>query len=1069
MKKKLFLFLCLFLVGANLLIAQQRTVQGTVTGSEDGVSLIGVSVIIKGTSQGTITNYEGKYSLNVPAGSDTLAFSFIGMNPKHEAIGSRTIVDVVLEPTTIGVEEVVVTALGITKEKKALGYAVSQVSSEQLEQKPETDIARVLNGKAAGVKVTSTSGVSGSGTNITIRGYSSIKGNNQPLFIVDGARFSGSTNSGTDNEQGFLEGNQSTSSRFLDIDPNNIENISILKGLSATTVYGAEGRNGVIIITTKGGSQKNYNKKMEVSVNQSFFVNQVNLPVLQDSYGNGFQQQNGFFMSNWGGKITDPATVVAHPYSRFAEPDLIAAFPEYQGATYELKAYDNINAFFRKGTISNTSVNMAGGSDNTTYNANVSFVDDKGFLPENELNKFNMGFSGSTKLSNHLVFSGSMNYVKTDMKTPPISYGSGSGIGGGSGISVFADVLYTPRTIDLMGLPYENPIDHRSVYYRAGNDVQNPIWTTKYAKSTDNINRFYGSGNLSYDLLKNLKLSYKYGVDYYDEIQEYQLNKGSVQNANYMNGLYRTRELSNTIFDQSVLLNFNAKIGGAFDLDALLGGSAVRAVYSSDGMESTNQLVFGFMNHKNFSDHSTINSFNDLPLQSESESNTLGLFGQATVSYNSYLYLNVSARNDWFSSLQPENRSQFYPSVSLSFLPSTLFESLKTDYQFELLKFRIGYGTSAGFPPLYVTENVLASNARAHVQRDGTVIPSNGVSYFLGNPNLTPELHAETEFGVEFNVFENRLGADFTIYSKKTKDLITEASLDPATGYQSTYINIGQMTNKGIELEMHGTPIQTAAFKWTLTGIFTKYTSIVDELGAGLDKVLINGFSDLGNYAIADQPFGVMYGYKIKTDVLGRRLVDGNGYYMNSDEPAIIGNPHPDFDLSVISTIKYKGFTFNMQWDYRQGGDIYSETVNTLLGRGITKDTDFDRSQTFVMPGYLADGTVNTKQITATDAYFNCFGSQAPSEVNVIDGTTIRLREISLTYSIPKKVIEKTPFGQIDFSLIGQNVWFKAVNFPKYMNFDTDMLSLGVGNGLGFDFITGPSSTKYGASLKVTF
>ncbi|MFA6401239.1 MAG: SusC/RagA family TonB-linked outer membrane protein [Salinivirgaceae bacterium] len=1069
MKKKLFLFFCLFLVGANLLIAQQRTVQGTVTSSEDGVSLIGVSVIIKGTSQGTITNYEGKYSLNVPTGSDTLTFSFIGMNPKQELIGSRTIVDVALEPTTIGVEEVVVTAMGISKEKKALGYAVSTVNSGQIEQKPETDIARVLSGKVAGVKITSTSGVSGSGTNITIRGYSSIKGNNQPLFIVDGVRFSGSTNSGTDNEQGFLEGNQATSSRFLDIDPNNIENISVLKGLSATTIYGAEGRNGVILITTKGGSQKTLNKKMEISVNQSFFVNQVNLPVLQDTYGDGFQQQDGFFFSNWGGKITDPPVVVPHPYSRFTQADLIAAFPEYQDATYELKAYDNVNAFFRKGTISSTSVNMAGGAENSTYNANMSFVDDKGFLPGNQLNRFNMGFGGSTKLANNLVFSGTMNYVKTDMETPPISYGDGSGIGGGSGISVFADVLYTPRTVDLMGLPYESPVDHRSVYYRSGNDIQNPIWTTKYSKSIDNVNRLFGSGNLSYDISKKIKVSYKYGVDFYAEKQEYQLNKGSVQNDNYLNGLFRTRQMFNTIWDQSVLLNYNTEIGGAFDLDLMIGASSVREKYSADGMESTNQVVFGFMNHKNFSDHSTINSFNDLPLQSESESNTLGQFGQATVSYNSYLYLNLSARNDWFSSLQPENRSQFYPSVSLSFLPSTLFEGLKTDYKFDLLKFRVSYGTSAGFPPLYVTENVLSADARGYVQRDGTVIPSNSVSYFLGNPNLKPELHSETEFGIEFNVFENRLGADFTLYSKKTKDLITEATLDPATGYQRTYVNIGKMTNKGIEIEMHVTPIQTSGFEWTLTGIFTKYKSVVDELGAGLDKVLINGFTDLGNYAMADQPFGVMYGYKIKTDSQGRRLVDGNGYYMNSDEPAIIGNPHPDFDLTVINTMKYKGFTFNMQWDYRQGGDIYSETVNTLLGRGITKDTDFDRSQTFVMPGYLEDGTVNTKQITATDAYFNCFGSQAPSEVNVIDGTTIRLREISLTYSIPKKAIEKTPFGKIDFSLIGQNIWFKAVNFPKYMNFDTDMLSLGVGNGLGFDFITGPSSTKYGASLKVTF
>jgi hypothetical protein len=382
---------------------------------------------------------------------------------------------------------------------------------------------------------------------------------------------------------------------------------------------------------------------------------------------------------------------------------------------------------------------------------------------------------------------------------------------------------------------------------------------------------------------------------------------------------------------------------------------------------------------------------------------------------------------------------------------------------------RIGYGTSAGFPPLYVTEDILATDARKFVTRDGTVVPSNSVSYFLGNPDLQPELHAETELGLEFAMFENRFGADFTVYSKKTRNLITEATLDPSTGYYRTYVNIGQMTNRGIELELHVTPVRTTHFSWTINGIFTKYESMVDELGMGLEKVLINGFTDLGNYAIAGEPYGVMYGYEIARDDEGNYRIDGNGNFLQSDEPTIIGNPHPDFETSFINRMKYKGFSFNMQWDYRQGGDIYSETVNTLIGRGITEDTNIDRLQTFVMPGVLDDGRPNDIQITATNAYFNNFGSQAPSEVNVIDGTTVRLREISLGYSLPKSWLNKTPFGRIEISIMGQNLWFKAINFPKYMNFDTDVLSLGVGNGLGFDFITGPSSTRYGASIKVTF
>jgi TonB-linked SusC/RagA family outer membrane protein len=1058
------LFLAL---GTLVLFGQAREITGTVTGGENGEPLPGVSVSVAGTSVGTITNLDGKYTILVPQDGEILVFRFVGLLSQELEIGSYNVVDVVMERDLMELDEVVVTALGISREKKALGYSVSQLGSEDIEQKPESDIGRILSGKAAGVRVTSTSGVSGTGTNITIRGYSSIKGNNQPLFIVDGVRFSGSTNSGTDNEQGFLEGNQATSSRFLDIDPNNIESLSVLKGLSATTIYGADGRNGVIIITTKNGSGNQ--GQQQITLSQSVFANKVNLPELQNTYGNGYNQQHGFYYSNWGPAFTDPYTTVDHPYGGFADPDLVAAFPEYQDAEYVLKPYDNITEFFRTGIASNTSFTMSGGDENSSYNTNVSYLYDQGFLPENDLSKFNVGIGGSTRIGKKLTFRGTMNYVQTNMRTPPISYSNGSGIGGGAGFSVFADVLYTPRSVDLMGLPFESPVTHESVYYRVANDIQNPRWTAKYCSSIDNVDRVFGSANVDYNILDNLTLTYKFGVDHFSEQQEYQVNRGGVQNDNYLNGLYRTRQILNTTYDQSVLLTYQQDIGSQITLDVLLGGSSLREVYSSDGMESTNQLIFGMMNHKYFSDHSTINSFNDFPLQSKAESNILGAFGQITASYSNYLYLNLSARNDWFSSLQQENRSQFYPSVSLSFIPSNVLAVLKESARFDFLKLRIGYGTSAGFPPLYVTENELYSNSRGYVARDGSVIPTNGVSFFLGNPDLKPELHSETELGIEFAMFNNRFGADFTLYSKTTNNLITDASLDPATGYYQTYVNIGEMTNRGLELELFLTPIRTTKFDWTITGIFTKYESIVEELGAGLDRVLISGFSDLGNYAIAGQPYGVMYGYMIARDDNDNFIVDGGGNYLQSDEPQIIGNPHPDFETTIINRFTYKGLSLNVQFDYRQGGDIFSETVNTLLGRGLTKDTDFNRQETFVLEGVTTEGLPNDVQLTASNAYFNNFGTQAPAEVNVIDGTTVRLREISLSYSLPQKWMSKLPFKGVELSLVGQNIWFKALSFPKYMNFDTDVLSLGVGNGLGFDFITGPSSTRYGGSIRIRF
>jgi TonB-dependent SusC/RagA subfamily outer membrane receptor len=331
MKKTTNLLLCLFLFGFYATFGQDIRITGTITSADDSNPLPGAYVKIKGTNSGTSSDANGNFQITV-ASDAILVFSSIGYKDQEFAVAGQSVINVVMEPDVTQLSEVVVTAMGISKEKKALGYSVSEVKSDMIEQKPETDVGRLLSGKASGVRVTSTSGVSGSGTNITIRGYSSVTGSNQPLFIVDGVRFGSSTNTGTGGTQGFIEGNQATSSRFLDIDPSTIKNVSILKGLSATTIYGNEGRNGVIIITTNSTAKKS-NKKFEVTLNGSYFINQVNLPDFQENWGCGFQNLLGFFYSNWGPRISDPPASVNHPYSAFTNPELLAAFPEYQDAT----------------------------------------------------------------------------------------------------------------------------------------------------------------------------------------------------------------------------------------------------------------------------------------------------------------------------------------------------------------------------------------------------------------------------------------------------------------------------------------------------------------------------------------------------------------------------------------------------------------------------------------------------------------------------------------------------------------------------------------------------------------
>jgi len=689
-------------------------------------------------------------------------------------------------------------------------------------------------------------------------------------------------------------------------------------------------------------------------------------------------------------------------------------------------------------------------------------------VSEESLRGFCQNFPHSSKLANKIKLSGTLNFVKTDFKTPPISFGSGSGTGNGSGISVFADVLYTPNTVDLMGLPYETPITHRSVYYRAGNDIQNPRWTTQYASSIDNVIRIFGTGGLAYEIVKNLIVNYKFGLDYYTENQEYQLNKGSVQNDTYVNGLYRTKKINNTIWDNTITINWNKEITSGLKLDLIVGGNSVRELYNQDGMESTEQLVFGFMNHKNFSTHAAFEGFGGYYLQSKSEVNTLGLFGQASFDYKNYLYLNIAGRNDWYSSLEKENRSLFYPSVSLSFIPTQLFESITSNNGLNFLKLRVGYGTSAGFPPAYVTRDTYGLNTRAFVNGN-VVVPSNSPGVTLGNPDLKPELHREIEIGLEAKGLSNRLGIDFTYYIKKTKDLITNADLDPATGYDYTFMNIGSITNSGIEIEFNATPVKTQSLQWDLTLMFTKTQSEVTELAEGAEQIRINGFTNLGNFAKVGEPYGVIMGNAARTNEDGIRVVDGTGLYISSNDLSVIGNPFPDFETSLNSTLQFKGFSFGMLWEYRKGGDIYSGTASALLARGNTKDTDFDRTQTWVLPGISDDtGLPNTIQISATNFGFNVLGF-APHDLRMYDGTTIRLREVSLGYTFPSKLLAKTPFGSGSITFSGYNLWYNAVNFPKYLNFDTDVSSTGVGNGMGFDYITGPSTSRYGVSLRLSF
>jgi hypothetical protein len=597
----------------------------------------------------------------------------------------------------------------------------------------------------------------------------------------------------------------------------------------------------------------------------------------------------------------------------------------------------------------------------------------------------------------------------------------------------------------------------------------NPKWLSKNYINSSVVNRFFNSTSLNYDVNDNFSVTYRIGLDTYTEARENKYNKGGGGAVSTLinSGYYKSQYIKNTIWNQDLVLNYKATLSEKFGFSALLGGNSRYDSYEQDGIVSTGQLAFNLFRHSNFLQASSRDPLNGANLQYQEQERRMGVYTNITLDYSNYLFLNLSARNDWTSTVEPENRRILYPGASVSFLPFQAFDV--NSRTVNDLKLRLGYGTSAGFPRPYNTRNILSQSARAYQNAGGTLFQSQSISNTLGNPNLKPELHEEVEFGVEAVMFNNKLSFDLSLYQKNTRDLITNAPIDPSTGFTFTAINIGNIRNRGIEFQATATPVKTASgFTWESIVNFGLYRSVTMDLGSDLDEIVVAGFTDLGNFAIPGRPFNVIKGFGIaKDEQTGAKVVLPNGQYKRTASIVELGDPNPAWTGSWINTLRYKGLALNWMLEYRHKGTIISQTVKATLARGVTKDPDINRENTFILPGVKEDGTKNDIQVTAANYFFdNYFFTD---EAIAFDGSTVRLRELSLSYNLPSSLVTKTPFKRASLAASGTNLWFKALNFPPNMNFDPDVLGLGVGNGLGFDFVTGPSSRRFGGTLTLTF
>ena len=1091
------LFVCSLWVPA---LAQERTITGKVLASEDGTPMPGVSVIVKGTTRGANTDANGTYSITAPDKSGRLVFSFVGSASQEVEIGNRSIIDIRLANDAKQLGEVVVTALGIQREKRAMAYAITNVKGDLLQQRSEPDPLRALSGKVPGVNIIAGGGAPGQATKINIRGSNSFTGTSQPLFVVDGIPFDNSSNGdfpgSTDN--GYA-GNSVVSNRAYDIDPNNIEAMTILKGAAASALYGSRAANGVIVITTKSGS-KSARKGLEVTYNGSYSVERIStIPDYQNSYTQGSNQQyNGGFIGNWGtafpaevdrinaglgfNRYTKtvvegyPEGTVPHPLVGvpFTAARYLSIFPEFLDASGKaipvpLQPYDIISGFFKQGSVVENGINISSTGDKTSLNAGISRTTNQGIIPNSNTKRTSINFGGNATLSNRIGLSGNVNYVNTQQQSPQSGASYFTDYSSGSSGSIYDRLFYLPRNFNLNGYPFENPVDGSNVFYR---QLDNPRWISKYNLYTSNVNRAFGNLALTYDVFPWLNLTARGGVNTYNETRRSGVRPGG---TSYPIGRASRTELSRTETDLTFLATATKDFGERFGVKLLVGFNAnerksSRAELLGEQITDPNILNVGSTLTQ------TAREYND-------KRRIYGLFSELSLSYSNYAFLTASVRNDYSSTLPIANNSYIYPAVSGSFIFTDAFNLPKNVLTFG--KIRANYAMVGRDADPYSVFTVFNLD-RAFVNATPSsiaVLPQR-----LNNVNLKPEFTTETEVGAELQFFNNRIGVDFAYFNRKSTDLIVPRRIPASTGFFEEFINAGQIDNRGIELGLTLIPVRLSnGFEWTSTVAFTRLRSEVVDAGPSNEIFLGGtGLSSLGTIHRVGNPFGMIYGTKNASSDDGKLLVNPNsGLPFTAPKSQLIGNPAPDFTLGWTNSFSWKGFNLSALIDYRQGGKIFSATAASLLLRGQLKASE-DREGMRVIPGILGDPATykplldeagkeirNTIPMTALQYHFtNGFGAYGADETNVYDATVIRLREVTLGYSVPKAFLTKYTkvFGSLRLSASGRNLWFNAPNMLKGLNFDPEVLSSYPDlNIQGFDLGAAPSTRRYGLNLTATF
>lgn len=1036
--------------------AQTKTVSGSVSDSL-GKPLPGVTVQVRNSSVGTRTDENGTFSIQVPQNNLYLVFSMVGFDEQRVNVSNQSSLRITLLSGRATMQEVVVTALGIARDKRSLGYATQTVKGSEIANKGELNVVNALQGRLAGVNITGASGSVGSSTNINIRGIHSFTQSNQPLFVVDGIPVSNNldrTNGGSLGSNGDFQ----PPNRALDIDPNNIESINVLKGGAAAALYGSRAANGVIVITTKKGSSRG---KADITLSSSYSIQNVSgLLEYQNEYGQGLNGlYNPISANSWGPRIGSTPTLANGLLTATGQIVPYVAYP------------DNIKDFFEQGNVFDNNLSINGGDVNQNYTFSLGNSHQKGILPNTDLTRTSVRFGANTLVLGKIKLGGNVSFTNSGQQ----------GVLGGNGSSVVGSLVGVTRTTDLQAYKrngtYKNP-DGTNNWYVPSTD--NPYFDAYENPVTSKLTRVIGTINLGYDLASWLSLNYKLGIDAYTDRRKQIFAKSSnrVPQGLVLEDIFYRNEITGQLL---VTAKKNDLFLTGLNGSILIGQELNQRKYQNVSLQGDQLTIPGFYNVSNatvFTNGSgEINFIRRLA----------GVFGQLSLSYNNYIFLELTGRADKSSTLPQSKNTYFYPSASMSLV---FTDALKIQSDFlSYGKIRASYAKVGNDAPPYRLDNYFIAGTYGNnvaqlnlpITAAGVTLSGFAANTRLASPSLSPEFTTSYEAGANFGLFKNKLSIDIAYFKEVSKDQIFDVSLAPSTGYATQTTNVGEMNNRGWEALVTVSPVSTKNIKWEVSANFTRIRNKVVSISEGITQSSLSGSGNVyagtsGTSAftgsipsiVVGQPYGVIVGSKLPRSPDGQFIINpATGTFAAGIAGQVLADPNPDFRLGVTNTFTYKIFTISALVDYRQGGDIVSFTAGFAKSAGTLKETAIDREKPRIIPGVIFDAatnkyTPNTIQIPA-QVYWRSFGIQ--SDLNVYDATVFRFRELSIGVNIPSAVTQKIQISSARFSVFARNLFFIAPNSP----IDPEVNTAGASNIQGLELQSAPNNRSLGVNLSISF